>query len=78
MADVTYYVAMAFVRTEEGDLVPAEAKDFQDPGAARREAQRLSALHPGALAFSRTGDPASGDFASAVILIQYGEIGEVE
>jgi hypothetical protein len=78
MTDVTYYVAMACVRTEEGELLPAEAKDFQDPGAARREAQRLSTLHPGALAFSRTGDPASGDFAPAVILVWYGEIGEVE
>jgi hypothetical protein len=52
MNDVTYYVAMAFIRTEEGDLLPAEAKDFQDPGAAR-EAQRLSALHPSAVPFPR-------------------------
>lgn len=30
--------------------------------------------HAGAVAFSRTGDPAMGDFEDAVILAQYGEV----
>jgi hypothetical protein len=31
--------------------------------------------HAGALAFSRTGDPATGEFQDAVILARFGEVG---
>jgi hypothetical protein len=30
--------------------------------------------HAGALAFSRTGDPATGEFQDAVVLAQFGEV----
>jgi hypothetical protein len=30
--------------------------------------------HAGALAFSRTGDPATGEFPDAVVLAQFGEV----
>lgn len=78
MPSITYYVALPFVRTEEGDLVPGEAKDFRDSVAAKRAAQAMAAKHPGAVAFSRSGDPATGDFAPAVIIATFGKIGEVD
>jgi hypothetical protein len=31
-------------------------------------------LNAGALAFSRTGDPAMGEFHDAVVLTQFGEV----
>ena len=62
VASVTHYVALPFVRSDESDLVPGEAKELQTAGAAVREALRMAAIAAGAVAFSRTGDSASGEF----------------
>ncbi len=74
MDKVTYYVALPFVRTEDGELVAGEAQERQTAGAAVREAQRMALTSPGAVAFSRTGDPAIGEFDEAVILQRFGEV----
>lgn len=73
---VTYYVALPFSRTEEGDIVSGEAKDFQQASAAVRAASFMAADPKlcGAIAFSRTGDPALGDFDDAVIIKSFGEV----
>jgi hypothetical protein len=36
-------------------------------------AVRLSASHAGAIAFSRTGDPSTGEFEPAQLVDRYGE-----
>lgn len=74
MANLTHYVVMAFVRDEQGELV-AEAPT-QLPGAslAISRAKSLASTKAGAIAFSRTGDPALGDFK--VILFKAGEVPE--
>ena len=41
---------------------------------AERRARALALEHAGALAFSRTGDPTTGEFQDAVILVQFGEV----
>ena len=41
---------------------------------AERRARALSLEHAGALAFSRSGNPATGEFQDAVILAQFGEV----
>ncbi len=41
---------------------------------AERRARALALEHTGALAFSRTGNPATGEFEDAVILAQFGEV----
>ena len=41
---------------------------------AKRRAQAVAAKYVGAVAFSRTGDPNTGDFGDAVILGTYGEV----
>ena len=41
---------------------------------AERRARALALEHAGALAFSRTGDPATGEFQDAVILARFGEV----
>jgi hypothetical protein len=76
LATVTYYVALAFMRSEDGDIVACEPKEAQSADQASRIANALAVSegHCGAIAFSRTGDPAIGEFDDAVILKTVGEV----
>ena len=71
---VTYYVVVPFGRDDDGNLAPLEAIEAPHADAARRRAQAAAAKHGGAIAFSRTGDPASGEFTDAVVVAVYGEV----
>jgi hypothetical protein len=69
MGTMTYYVALAFKKSEDGgDVVAREPKEARSEVQAIRMAGSLAATegHCGAIAFSRTGDPALGDFEDAV------------
>jgi hypothetical protein len=77
MGTMTYYVALAFKRSQDsGDIVACDPKEARSSDQAIRMAGSLAAMegHCGAIAFSRTGDPALGDFEDAVILKTVGEI----
>ena len=79
MAAVTYYVALAFKKAEEddgGDIVACDPKEARSADQAIRMAASLAIEegHCGAIAFSRTGDPALGDFEDALILKTVGEV----
>ena len=77
MATMTYYVALAFMRSQEdGEIVACEPKEARGSDQAIRMASTMAAMegHCGAIAFSRTGDPALGDFEDAVILKTVGEV----
>ena len=74
MGVVTYYVAMAFRRDEEGELVALEPVEARSSSAAVSRARSLAAQEAGAVAFSRTGDPDIGEFAEAVVLYREGEV----
>ena len=74
MAAVTYYVALPFVRTEDGELVAGEAQEKQSSSAAVNAARHMATTAAGAVAFSRTGDPSSGEFEDAVVIQQFGEV----
>jgi hypothetical protein len=78
MDAVTYHVVLAFIRSEDGSVVATEPKEARSADQAIRMAKNLAAIvpHCGAIAFSRTGDPAVGDFQDAVILIAIGEFDE--
>jgi hypothetical protein len=71
---VTYHVVVAFDWDAEGDLQPGEAQEVMSPVVAERRARALSLEHAGALAFSRTGNPATGEFQEAVLLTRFGEV----
>ncbi len=76
MADVTYYVAMAFAQDDCGSPVAGTAEECQGPTSALRRAELLS-QQPGdigAVAFSRSGDPMSGDFSDAQLLRKFGTV----
>ncbi len=74
MAEVTYFVALPFARADDGELVAGDAIECQTPGRAIREAERLSRLNAGAVAFSRSGDPSLGEFSDAKIVKRFGDL----
>ena len=78
MGMMTYYVALAFKRSDEdgGDIVACDPKEARSSDQAIRMADSLAKTkgHCGAIAFSRTGDPALGDFEDAVILKTVGDV----
>ena len=72
---VTYYVALPFVRTEDGSAA-GQAVECQSSAEANRKAEVMSRdpLNVGALSFMRSGDPSLGSFADATILKKYGDV----
>ena len=75
MAEVTYYVALPFIAAADG-IVPGEPTECFYPNAAVMRAEALSRKegHVGAVAFSRTGDPATGDFSDAKLIKKFGSV----
>ncbi|WP_213775993.1 hypothetical protein [Bradyrhizobium sp. dw_78] len=75
MAEVTYFVALPFLAADDG-VAAGEPTECFNPGAAVARAEVLSrkAGHVGAVAFSRTGDPATGEFSDAVVLKTFGDV----
>jgi hypothetical protein len=75
MAEVTYFVALPFIAGD--DCVAAgEPTECFNPTAVVMRAEALSRKpgHIGAVAFSRTGDPATGDFGDAKIIKKFSEV----
>lgn len=75
MADVTYFVALPFVASDDGSE-PGEAVECTSANAAIMRAEALSRKegHVGAVAFSRSGDPNAGEFGDAVMLKAFGDV----
>lgn len=75
MTDVTYYVALPFVFSDDGVAVGEPAGCLSATAAVMR-AETLSRKpgHAGAIAFSRTGDRSSGDFSDAKMIRKFGEV----
>jgi hypothetical protein len=75
MAEVTYFVALPFVATDDG-IAAGEPTECFNPSAVVIRAEALSRKEGqvGAIAFSRTGDPATGDFADAKVLKKFGDV----
>ena len=75
MAEVTYFVALPFIAAEDG-VAAGEPTECFNPTAVVMRAEALSRKpgHIGAVAFSRTGDPTTGDFGDAKIIKKFGEV----
>jgi hypothetical protein len=71
----TYYVALPFLRTEDG-VATGQAQEMPSAAAAVRRAKLMAEdpLNAGALAFRRSGDPNLGDFGEPTILESFGEV----
>ena len=70
----TYYVVIPFDRNADGDIRPGAAQEAINAAAAERRARALAAEHGGAVAFSRCGDPETGEFGDPVVLARFGEV----
>jgi hypothetical protein len=75
MTAVTYYVALPFVATDDG-IAAGEPTECFNPTAVvvRAEALARKEGHVGAVAFSRAGDPATGDFSDADVIRRFGDV----
>jgi hypothetical protein len=75
MAEVTYYAALPFVASDDG-VAAGEPTECFNPVAVVMRAEALSRKegHVGAVAFSRTGDPATGDFSAARVIRKFGDV----
>jgi len=76
MANVTYYVALPFMRDESGEMIAGNAEECQSATIALRRAEVMSRIPGsiGAIAFSRTGDPMIGKFGDAYLLRKFGNV----
>lgn len=77
MSNVTYFVVLPFERTGKNKIRSLDPIKAKDAHSARTKAEKLAAKG-GAIAFSRTGDPETGDFNDAVVLAQFGQVPDVE
>ena len=77
MSEVTYYGALPFVAADDG-IAAGEAVECFNPNAAVIKAEALARKpgHVGAVAFSRTGDPGTGDFGDAKLIRKFGDVPE--
>jgi hypothetical protein len=75
MAEVTYFVALPFVATDDG-IAAGQPTECFNPSAVVMRAESLSRKegYVGAIAFSRTGDPATGDFGDAKVLKKFADV----
>jgi len=75
VAEVTYYVALPFVASDDG-VAAGEPTECFNPVAVAVRAEALSRRpgHVSAVAFSRTGDPATGDFNDAKVIRKFGDV----
>jgi hypothetical protein len=75
MPEVTYYVALPFVAADDG-VAAGEPTECFNPSAVVMRAEALSRKegNVGAVAFSRSGDPATGEFSDAKVIKTFGEV----
>jgi hypothetical protein len=75
MAEVTYYVALPFIFSDD-DVAAGEPTECFNPNAAVMRAEALSRKegNVAAVAFSRSGDPATGDFSDAKVIKKFGDV----
>lgn len=72
---VTYYVALPFVRSDDG-VASGQALECQSEQQAvsRAGAMARDPANAGAIAFKRSGDPMMGDFSDAIVIKAFGEV----
>jgi hypothetical protein len=75
MTEVTYFVALPFIATDDG-IAAGEPTECFNPTAVVMRAEALARKegHIGAVAFSRTGDPDTGDFGDAEVIKKFGDV----
>jgi hypothetical protein len=75
---LTYFVVQSFQKGKKGGVLADTPVEARSAEAAVRMAERLASVTLGVVAFSRSGDPVSGEFADAVILAHHGHVPELD
>jgi len=70
---VTYFVVQSFQRGKKGMLIPDQPRQARDQHHCQYLAEKLAESCASVVAFSRTGEPETGDWQDAIILAQFGE-----
>lgn len=73
---VTYFVVWGFQLGKNGVLIADEPREAQSIEQCLSAARRLAERCAGVIAFSRSGDPAIGDWGDAVVLWRNGIVPE--
>lgn len=77
MGEMTYYVVQPYMRGGNGrTIIPIDAQEAEDLEDAMHKVQHLRAGWCGAVAFSRTGRLADGEWRDAVIHHVAGDVPE--
>ncbi|GGC68897.1 hypothetical protein [Chelatococcus reniformis] len=74
MSTITYFIVLSFVRDADDALIAEQPIEMPSASLAEATAERMACVKAGAVALSRTGDPAAGAFGEAVILARFGEV----
>jgi len=73
---ITYFVVQSFSVQRKGAVTADPPVQVASAEQAMRTAERLSSRKPAVLAFSREGDPATGEYQPATILCTFGDLPE--
>ncbi len=71
---VTYFVVQSFSQGRRGAVVADMPIQVASADQATRKARKLAETHVAAVAFSRSGDPLTGEYDDAVLLGEYGSL----
>ena len=74
MAMQTYFVVQPYQETNRGTLVALPAIAAKDADQAQRLVAQQKRAVVGVIAFSRRGDPETGDYEDAVVLSRWGRV----
>jgi len=75
---ITYFVVQTYSMGRKGNVVADMPVQAQSADHATRIAARLGRSKLAAIAFSRTGDPSTGDYDDANILAVFGVVPDEE
>lgn len=71
---VTYYVAQTYQAGKRGALIPDQPKQARNLQHLETMVERLALTSVAVIAFSRSGDPETGEWEEAVIISQHGQV----
>lgn len=72
-------VLAAFVKNDDGELVPAfDPRQVDTEERAKRDGRLMADQYAGVVAWSREADPAIGEYGPPVIIFRSGEVPELE
>jgi hypothetical protein len=76
MTAQTYFIVQPFGQTNRGALVALPPLSAKDADHALRLVSHQKRVAVGVIAFSRKGDPDTGDYENAVVLSRWGKVPE--